>query len=552
MPHWGWGMLPLLAAVWTRGLWAPDEPRRAQVARELLESGDFLVLRLCGELYPDKPPLFYWLIGALGSGLGWEVGVLRLLPLAGVAVTAWCVSRWAADWGGPLAGRLAPWAMLNSVMLLYQGQRLQIDPLLMGTTTVALWWSAGLLGLKGAWPGRASGQPTHTDRSAACTRPGAGRLVAVLGLGALGGVGGLLKGPVAWLWMALVPLLWWGITPAESGRRPLPWRALGGVVFLAVAPVGLWAWAVAEQHPSLFDALFFDQHLGRVVSGIHHQRPPWYYLGPVVLVMLPWTYPFVLGVWVGMKRRHPWAVWCVGLLAVFSCIPTKRMVYLLPMCPGCALVCGAWWAANLERGAMRCAPGLFHYPVALALLCAALGLFGLPLWLPLVGAAPPGPTVSGGWPAAVFLGGVLLGVALFLQVSHHRGDLWRWTRTLLWGWTASALAVVMILQPALDPVKSTEGLSRWLAARPERPVRIPCMEVDPAGLRFYGADLGLGSAVGETEDLYPHLQREGSQFLAVVRAEVWGRFSRDYQAHFQVLHATRLGGKEVFVLGAAD
>jgi len=65
-------MLPMVASAWVRDLWAPDEPRYAQVAREIFEGGDFLVMHLCGELYPDKPPLLFWLSGLFGWLSGWS------------------------------------------------------------------------------------------------------------------------------------------------------------------------------------------------------------------------------------------------------------------------------------------------------------------------------------------------------------------------------------------------------------------------------------------------------------------------------------------------
>ena len=43
-------------------LWNPDEPRYAEVAREMMETGDYLVPHLNGVVYPDKPPFFFWLI----------------------------------------------------------------------------------------------------------------------------------------------------------------------------------------------------------------------------------------------------------------------------------------------------------------------------------------------------------------------------------------------------------------------------------------------------------------------------------------------------------
>ena len=49
-------------------LWNPDEPRYAQVAREMIQGGDWILMHFNGAVYPDKPPLFFWLI-ALSSFL---------------------------------------------------------------------------------------------------------------------------------------------------------------------------------------------------------------------------------------------------------------------------------------------------------------------------------------------------------------------------------------------------------------------------------------------------------------------------------------------------
>ena len=66
----------------------PQEPRCAEIPRQMLDSGRWLVPVLHGQAYLDKPPLFYWLImtsyslfgvhdwAAIGSGLA---GVLTVL-----------------------------------------------------------------------------------------------------------------------------------------------------------------------------------------------------------------------------------------------------------------------------------------------------------------------------------------------------------------------------------------------------------------------------------------------------------------------------------------
>ncbi len=53
-----------------RDLWTPDEPRYAQVAREMLETGEWLVPHLNGIVYTEKPPLYFWLIALASKPFG--------------------------------------------------------------------------------------------------------------------------------------------------------------------------------------------------------------------------------------------------------------------------------------------------------------------------------------------------------------------------------------------------------------------------------------------------------------------------------------------------
>ena len=43
-------------------LWPPDEPRFAEVAREMVQSGDYLVPRVNGEPDKEKPPVLFWAV----------------------------------------------------------------------------------------------------------------------------------------------------------------------------------------------------------------------------------------------------------------------------------------------------------------------------------------------------------------------------------------------------------------------------------------------------------------------------------------------------------
>ena len=92
-----------------RDLWVQDEARYGEVLREMLESGRWLVPHLNGFPYPDKPPVYFWLVAALGALTSQGELAFRLFTLLStVAATfgTWVLGRRLA---GPAAGR---WAAL--------------------------------------------------------------------------------------------------------------------------------------------------------------------------------------------------------------------------------------------------------------------------------------------------------------------------------------------------------------------------------------------------------------------------------------------------------
>lgn len=65
-----------------RDLWAPDEPRYSEVAREMWEGKDFVLPHLNGEKYPDKPPVLFWLIILFSIPFGAVTELSSRLPSA--------------------------------------------------------------------------------------------------------------------------------------------------------------------------------------------------------------------------------------------------------------------------------------------------------------------------------------------------------------------------------------------------------------------------------------------------------------------------------------
>ncbi len=508
----------MVAAAWTRGLWAPDEPRYAEVGREIFETGSWLVMHLCGELYPDKPPLLFWLVGATGAATGWSEAAMRVPSLLATLATAWLVGHLARRWWGEVEGRWAPALFLTLAMVVELGGRIQIDPLL------TLLCTLGLVALS---------EPVADVRRRAWWLAGGGL---ALGLGALA------KGPVAWLNVGLVLLLWRLLRLGEGGARPPRW-AWAVLVAAAVGPVLIWALSACLAEPRLVEALFFDQHLGRITKADRHPGPPWKHLLQLPLLLLPWTLLVVAGLRDGVaglwRRRAELdpglaraTVWLLGLLAFYSAIPPKRDLYLLPAYPAAALI-AAWVLHRAERNG-GLAPWLGVGGAAI-LTIAGTALIG-------VGVAAPERLLGLGWRVPLLgLPLVAGGVAAF--VAHRRRATAGWARAVVISWAAFATVIGAVLFTAMDPLKSGEDLALKVAARPEKPLEIPCLGVHPEAYRFYGRVPAVWA-----NRLDEALARDGDDFLAMVLPDDLAEQPAEVRAQLRVAIEQRVGNKQVLVV----
>src|SRR6202166_3745583 len=96
-----WALAALLALVWlatlgTRPLFNPDEGRYAEIPREMLSGGDWVIPHLNGLAYIEKPPLQYWATAVSFSLLGPSEFAARLysaLTAAGTVFLVWLTAR---------------------------------------------------------------------------------------------------------------------------------------------------------------------------------------------------------------------------------------------------------------------------------------------------------------------------------------------------------------------------------------------------------------------------------------------------------------------------
>ncbi|HEX4952468.1 MAG TPA: glycosyltransferase family 39 protein [Thermoanaerobaculia bacterium] len=489
----GWGVALLAALLFlpgmaSRDLWNPDEPRYAVVAREMLESGQYFVPHLNGELYSQKPPLLFWLMAASSPFVGGMNETAARLPsgLAAVAAVTLTFLIGRRLFGRRAAG-LAAASFATGIKLMWQGRVGQIDMLLVALVTFAVWW----------WL-----------RSETEGRPGLGRLFFVTA-----GLATVAKGPVGLLPPLLSILAWVGLLRDRAalrrlkvGRGLLLWA---GVVLLWLAPAGL----IAGRE--YLEPILFKQNLQRYADPWHHHQPWYYYLTVVPADFFPWSFLLPSALVIGWRRlvgslrglrarlaagtEEGWAgrgflfavCWVVVTILFFSLSPAKRTVYVLTMFPGLALVVGAGLdrllaaldacpAGSAERRALR--RWLLAPLIPLAALLTALA--AAPLWLESELAAggpqaerwlkkvPELPHLPADLPQTVALWLSLAALGAWLAVwlaGRRRGGLG--LGLLAGGMAASGLGLILGVLPLLNPWKSArpvvdEFLARSTAEEP--------------------------------------------------------------------------------------
>jgi len=530
----GWHLaLPLVALAAFRDLWAPDEPRYAQIAREAWDSGSFIVLHICGDIYPDKPPLVYWLTSLAGELGGWTSFALRAPSILATLGSAWIATRIARRHFGEVVAAWTPTFYLGTAMLVWFGGRLQLDPLLafFCLAAIDLVWTDG-----------------GTDRE---------RTRRFLLAGLLTGLGALCKGPVAWLHVGFALLALFAVPRAARAATRWSVRAWIGFVLLALLPVATWAIAASLREPTLWRPLFLGQHLGRATSlDAPHAGPPWEHAWQFPALGLPWSGLAFLGLAVAWRawrdaQRAPRLAreigpterglvraltWFALVFVVFSIMPPKRELYLLPLYPVAAWFAAIAFARALERGSLA-TPVAWGTTTLMLLL--GLGAAIVPRLL-----TKAQPYADAALPAAIAFTAAALSSALYLR----RGNLARWADSIALGLTAGGVAAAIFVLPLVDATKSARTLAHEIAARPEKPLEIPCLGVQPEGYRFYA---GVPTVRGELVDFETGPQRFGADFLGLIAERNWAHLPADFRARFTIQHRRQVGSRDVLVVGVA-
>jgi 4-amino-4-deoxy-L-arabinose transferase-like glycosyltransferase len=304
------------------GLIGADEPRYAQVAREMLDRRDWITPVLGGHAWLEKPPLYYWQAMLAYSALG-VTDVAARVPAAMDAtllVIAVYVFFRKFRRGVEIDAALIT---ASSAGVIGYAHAASMDMALTATFGIGMlaWW---------AW--RESGHRIYLALFYVCMA-----------------LGMLAKGPVApFLAAAIIICFALGTRDLHLVLKTL-WLP-GILLFLTIALP--WYVAVQLRNPQFFREFILQHNLARFSSDLYHHRQPfWYYIPITAVALMPWTV-FVIAAFAESVRnwwRNRRSVsfepdlqlqfrvfaccWLVVPVAFFSLSQSKLPGYILPAIP---------------------------------------------------------------------------------------------------------------------------------------------------------------------------------------------------------------------------
>jgi 4-amino-4-deoxy-L-arabinose transferase-like glycosyltransferase len=333
-------LFAFLPGIWTLPPTDRDESRFVQSTKQMVETGNYVDIRLQDEPRYKKPIGIYWLqsaaVLASGKGATAPIWVYRLVSVLGATFAVLAAGWLGARMFGATAGMIAGAVLAGILMLGFEARIAKTDAMLLATAMFAQ-AALGRLYLgdrDGAPPSRAAPWVFWVAQGAAI----------------------LIKGPVVPLLSALTVAAIAFFDKDRAWLRQLkPLRGILLAVLICMPWLALITW---KSGAAFWQESVGKDLLGKVGGGQEsHGAPPGYY----TLIFALFFWPFaVAGVEAGLKalnrfRADPRLLFCLAWYipywVVVELIPTKLPHYMLPAYPALALLV-AWAATDAAAGAI--------------------------------------------------------------------------------------------------------------------------------------------------------------------------------------------------------
>jgi Dolichyl-phosphate-mannose-protein mannosyltransferase len=342
-----WRLLIVLAGVlWlscfyglsAAGVIDMDEGLYATAARQMVDSGDWLIPRVGPQVFYDKPPLFYWCQAVFIRLLGPTPLAVRLPSAVAAMLTALAIGWWARRRGSPHIGWLAAIIYALCPLTVLLAHAAVLDSLL------TLWMTLTIIGWIEGYRGN---------------RRGYLLMAAAAGLATMtkGVIGLVLPGAAFVIWL---------LTRRDTAEiRKVPWLPALGLYALIVLPWHLMMWRANGE--TFVREYIIHNHVQRFLGeDFGHNRSFWFYIPVLLLGMFPWAVLTPLAWRRGWRGRHEareqwecalalWALWAAVEIVFFSISRSKLPGYVQPALPALCLLAAArldaFW--RVRRGLTR-------------------------------------------------------------------------------------------------------------------------------------------------------------------------------------------------------
>jgi 4-amino-4-deoxy-L-arabinose transferase-like glycosyltransferase len=305
------------------GLLGPDEPRYAEVAREMFVSGDYISTRLCGCLWFEKPALLYWLTAAGYRFFGVNEFAARfpttLIAIATVAMVCFALNSYGRRGVAFGAGLV----LATAGIFIAYARVATPDMVLTATITATL------------LSGYQASRSTNRARMIYWALAFSSTALAVLAKGLVGVV------------LVAIILSFWMILTGRLRALGLRDCVVGVAAFIVVS--GSWYGPVLSRHGwSFVEEFFIRHHFQRYTSNeFGHPQPVYFFVIVAIAGLAPWTF-YLIPAFARLRFvlrsdslvTLAW-IWAVIPLLFFSFSESKLPGYILPIFPALAIIVGA-------------------------------------------------------------------------------------------------------------------------------------------------------------------------------------------------------------------
>jgi 4-amino-4-deoxy-L-arabinose transferase-like glycosyltransferase len=322
----------------------PDEGRYAEIPREMVETGDYIVPHLDYVRYFEKPPLLYWATALSFRIFGLSEWSARLPNALAALLTVLLLYAGVARWFTPEAALLSAVMLISSFGFFTMARILTIDMLLSCTLFLSLIFFYDFYRQK---------KPKFMYLFYTCLA-----------------LATLAKGPVAPLLVGLSLLIFLLLERRVSFLREL--LSVKGMLLYAVLVVP-WFVAIALREKEFLRFFVIDQNFLRFLTQKHNRSGPVYYFLPVLFGgLFPWSIfiPKALAIYWRTKELRLFLIWFFVVFLFFSLSGSKLPPYILPAFPALAILLGCLF----QDRAKQPTPGLAEirvYQILFALFALA-------------------------------------------------------------------------------------------------------------------------------------------------------------------------------------